>query len=48
MATAKWETRFIVVAHRGDGLYHARDAQGAKVYKRESAAQAFCDEMMRA
>lgn len=32
---------YIVLAHRGDGNYQAKDAVGARYFKRESAAEKF-------
>ena len=38
-------TTYIVTAWKADNRYHAKDANGARVFKRESAARRFCDEM---
>lgn len=36
---------YAVFTHRGDGLYHLRDAHGARIYKRASVAEAKADAM---
>ena len=36
---------YAVFQWRGDGRYHLRDAHGARVWKRESSAKKFADEM---